>query len=132
MRMLAWALVCWGTLAAPYSRAQTEDDLVRACVLELSQEIKRRFTPADFPDELRRAGAEGTVFVRLMVSRGGALSRSSLARSSGNDALDATALRLVGRLFPPSSMAPAACRLGTEFDLTLPLRFSLIGSAAGR
>ncbi|HTT36191.1 MAG TPA: TonB family protein [Burkholderiales bacterium] len=129
--MLAGAVLCWGALSAD-CRAQTEDDLLRACAFELSQEIKRRFTPADFPDELRRAGVEGIVSVRLTVSRGGAFGGSSLVRSSGNAVLDIAALRLMGRLFPPSSQAPAECRLGTEFDLTLPLRFFLLGSAAGR
>jgi len=129
--VLAGVLVCCGTLSAD-SRAQTEDDLARACVSELSQEIKRGFTPADFPDELRRAGVEGIVSVRLTVSRDGAFAGSSLSRSSGNATLDIAALRFMGRLFQPSSQAPAECRLGTEFDLTLPLRFFLLGSAPGR
>jgi len=132
MSTLTWALVCWLALPAADSTAQTEDDLARACVVELSQEIKRGFRPADFPDELRRAGVEGVVSVRLTVSRNGAFARWSLARSSGNAALDAAALRLIGRLFPTSSRAPAECRLGAEFEVTLPLRFFLLGSAAGR
>ena len=130
MSILTWMLVWWGVSSTAYSQAQSEDALVRACVAELSQQIKRRFTAADFPDELLRAGVEGIVSVRLTVSRTGAFSRSLLAHSSGNAALDDDGLRLVGRLFPPSSAAPAECRLGTEFDLTLPLRFFLLGSSA--
>ena len=128
--ILVRALIASGVFPAAFAPAESVEDRIQACVAALSQEIKRGFRAADFPDELRRAGVEGLVSVRLTVSRSGVVSRASLAQSSGSAALDDAALRLVERLFPPSSAAPADCLLNTEFDITLPLRFYLRGSSA--
>jgi protein TonB len=66
-------------------------------------------------------GAAGTVTVRLSVDPGGGLLSVNLAKSSGNDALDAAALRAV-RAAAPFPAAPRG--LGAKAQsFTLPMTF---------
>ncbi|WP_111431644.1 TonB family protein [Rhodobacteraceae bacterium DSL-40] len=70
----------------------------------------------------RRVSAPATVWVRLTVSRSGALLAHAVQTSSGNAAYDRVALASVERAgrFPP---APAALA-GSQFTFALPIRFA--------
>lgn len=130
--VLTLALAFGGTLAASSAKAQSDEERVRACVAQVSRLITERFTPADFPNELVAAGVEGVTMMQLIVARDGTVSTWTITQPSGNAALDETARRLVYRLFPPSSTAPADCRVGAELTVTLPLKFFLRNSKSAR
>ena len=130
--ILALALAFGGTLAAPAAKAQSDEERVRTCVAQVSRLITERFMPADFPNELVAAGVEGVTTMRLTVARDGTVSGWAIAQPSGNAALDDTARRLVYRLFPPGSTAPADCRVGAELTVTLPLKVFLRDSKSAR
>ncbi|WP_111734532.1 energy transducer TonB family protein [Roseovarius amoyensis] len=84
-------------------------------------ELRRRVEARKrYPRDGRRAS--GTVTVRMTVNRGGGLVSASVARGSGNAALDRAALsavRAAGR-FPP---APTGLT-EASYTFTLPMRFS--------
>jgi periplasmic protein TonB len=60
-----------------------------------------------YPRIARRAKTQGTVVVRMTVSRAGRLLAASVSRSSGEELLDVAALSAV-RLAAPLPVAPAA------------------------
>lgn len=76
-----------------------------------------------YPPSARLRGAEGAAVLRLSITRSGALRTARLARTSGNDTLDAAALaaaRAVGT-FPP---APESLP-GGPFEFRVPVDFRL-------
>ena len=99
--------------AATLSRAQA-DDLKAGWGAAIRARVERR--------KRHPAGAaSGTVTVRLVVTAAGALTGVSVAKSSGNPALDAAAVAAVqgAGAFPP---APAGLPGGSH-SFTLPMRF---------
>jgi protein TonB len=68
----------------------------------------------------RAGGLTGTVHVRFVVSRSGAITSASVAGSSGNSRLDNTALRMVrsARVPPPPAELP-----GSAHSFMIPLSF---------
>ncbi|MCY4340577.1 MAG: TonB family protein [Gammaproteobacteria bacterium] len=76
-----------------------------------------------YPMAARRARQEGTVTLLLAIRRDGSLADFRISRSSGWDALDAAALRMLERAQPlppfPASMQQ------DEFQVALPVSFSL-------
>lgn len=100
--------------AATLSRAQV-NDLKAGWGAAIRARVERR--------KRHPAGAaSGTVTVRLVVTAAGALAGVSVARSSGNPALDAAALAAVqgAGAFPP---APDGLPGGSH-SFTLPMRFA--------
>ncbi|MGV3650089.1 MAG: TonB family protein [Devosia sp.] len=72
---------------------------------------------------LRRAGGQsGEVMVRFTVAANGSLSGASIARSSGNGALDQAALALVRRAAPFPPIPAGAGRSSWTFDVPLAFR----------
>ncbi|UCF70269.1 MAG: energy transducer TonB [candidate division WOR-3 bacterium] len=70
------------------------------CVLLFSCATKREMLvpvlldyDLDYPDEARRQGMEGTVYVRVLVGRSGKASNAMIAKTSGNQILDSAAIR---------------------------------------
>lgn len=62
-----------------------------------------------YPDSARRAGAEGTTLVAVLVARSGRVERAGVDVSSGHDALDRAAVEAVRRWrFEPLSLPPGA------------------------
>lgn len=119
-------VVCASLTGFHTARAQGDSDSrVRACVAALSQGLARQLTLKDYPEALQNSGTQGTVLVQLSLDRTGRFRASTLAKTSGNAMLDQAALRAVERVFLRSSVAPRECDLGTEFLVTLPLRFGL-------
>lgn len=98
------------------SRAR-ENDLRASWGGQIRARIERRKT---YPSSAGRA--QGVVTVRLTVQRTGRLASVSVARSSGNAALDRAALQAVRR----AGRFPAAPRgLGrASYSFTLPIRFA--------
>lgn len=102
--------------ASTLSQAQVNDALAGwgASIRARIEKRKRYPAAAD--------GAEGSVTLRITISRTGQLQGASIAASSGNAALDAAALKAVqaaGRFAKaPSGLTEAS------YSFTLPMRFS--------
>lgn len=98
-------------------RAAQEKDLRRSWGVAIRARIDRR---KSYPPAAGRA--KGTVTLRLTVGRGGQLAAVSVARSSGNPALDQAALAAVRRA-APFPAAPAG--LGkSSYNFVLPINFA--------
>ena len=82
-----------------------------------------------YPRAARRSGAEGTVWVRFVLDRGGTLQGSEILESSGHAVLDRAALDLLQRAAPfpalPSDLAM------DEIELVLPIEYDLTRAARG-
>ena len=82
-----------------------------------------------YPRAARRSGAEGTVWVRFVLDRGGSLHGSEILESSGHAVLDRAALDLLQRAAPfpalPSDLAM------DEIELVLPIEYDLTRAARG-
>lgn len=77
-----------------------------------------------YPKELEKIGAEGKVFVKFTVDKTGIVKSASVARSSGHDALDAEALRVIQNM---QSWTPATKDgKNVAAEMTLPIVFSII------
>ena len=125
------------TLAiGPQSRASAQtprgDEPMDACVSALASLLRSRLTPADYPEAARNANAEGTVWFLVTSDFQGTFEGSWVERSSGSELLDQAALRTVERAFPLGALAPAECRLGHGFSVTLPLEYRLLPAASKR
>jgi periplasmic protein TonB len=82
-----------------------------------------------YPRSARRSGAEGTVWVRFVLDRGGALHGSEVLESSGHAVLDRAALDLLQRASPFPAL-PANLTLD-EIELVLPIEYDLTRAARG-
>lgn len=102
--------------SATLSKARV-NDLKAGWGAAIRSRIERRKT---YPGAAR--GASGTVTVRLTVSRAGALSGVSVARSSGNAALDEAAIKAV-RAAGKFPSAPKGLN-EASYSFTLPMRFA--------
>ncbi len=100
-----------------------------ACVSALASLLRSRLTPTDYPEAARRANAEGTVWFLVTCDFQGTFEGSWVERSSGSELLDQAAVRTVERVFPLGAPAPAECRLGHGFSVTLPLEYRLFRRA---
>jgi periplasmic protein TonB len=94
--------------------SQAGSDAYNALVFGHLQRFKR------YPSSAR--GAQGTVVVRFVLNRAGAVIESALTKSSGNDALDREALEILRRAspFPPF---PAA-KPGPQDSYVAPVNFA--------
>jgi protein TonB len=94
--------------------AQAGSDAYNALVFGHLQRFKR------YPSSAR--GAQGTVVVRFVLSRAGAVIESAVTKSSGNDVLDREALKILRRAspFPPF---PAA-KPGPQDSYIAPVNFA--------
>ena len=82
-----------------------------------------------YPRAARRSGAEGTVWVRFVLDRGGTLQGSELLESSGHAVLDRAALDLLQRAAPFPAL-PANLAMD-EIELVLPIEYDLTRAARG-
>lgn len=106
-----------GTAQAATLSKSRQNDLKASWGASIRSRVERR---KSYPSAA--GGASGTVTVRLSVSRAGQLGGVSVAKSSGNAALDQAALRAVqaaGR-FPA---APAGLK-DASYTFTLPMKFA--------
>ncbi|MFN3722291.1 MAG: TonB family protein [Paracoccaceae bacterium] len=106
-----------GTAQAATLSKSRQNDLKASWGASIRNRVERR---KSYPSAA--GGASGTVTVRLSVSRAGQLGGVSVAKSSGNAALDQAALRAVqaaGR-FPA---APAGLK-DASYTFTLPMKFA--------
>ena len=116
------------------AQAQTprEDEQMGACVSALASLLRSRLTPADYPAVARNANAQGTVWFLVTCDFQGTFEGSWVEHGSGSELLDQAALRTVERVFPLGALAPAECRLGHGFSVTLPLQYRLVPAASKR
>lgn len=82
-----------------------------------------------YPRSARRSGAEGTVWVRFVLDRAGALHGSEVLESSGHAVLDRAALELLQRAAPFPAL-PATLTLD-EIELVLPIEYDLTRAGRG-
>jgi protein TonB len=82
-----------------------------------------------YPRAARRSGAEGTVWVRFVLDRGGALHGSEILASSGHAVLDRAALDLLRRATPFPALPPDLAM--DEIELVLPIEYDLTRAARG-
>jgi protein TonB len=133
---LALAVATLALAIGPPSRAQaqtpSEDEPMGACVSALASLLRSRLTPTDYPEAARRANAEGTVWFLVTCDFQGTFEGSWVERSSGSELLDQAAVRAVERVFPLGAPAPAECRMGHGFSVTLPLEYRLVPAASKR
>ena len=64
-----------------------------------ARKLGGRLSDSDYPRAARRAGAQGTVFVRFLVDPDGRVGRCTVTRTSGNADLDAATCSLIQRRF---------------------------------
>lgn len=76
-----------------------------------------------YPQQARRARAEGTVRLYIAVNREGQVLSASISQSSGNTALDRAAIDMVRRAEPLPAMSEGMLR--TRLELIVPVRFML-------
>jgi TonB family protein len=114
------------------AQAPRDGEPMDACVSALASLLRSRLTPADYPEAARSANAQGTVWFLVTADFQGTFEGSWIERSSGNELLDQAAVRTVERVFPLGSSAPAECRLGHGFSVTLPLEYRLLPAASTR
>lgn len=82
-----------------------------------------------YPRAARRSGAEGTVWVRFVLDRGGSLQGSEVLTSSGHPILDRAALDLLERASPFPALPPELTT--DEIELVLPIEYDLTRAGRG-
>jgi protein TonB len=82
-----------------------------------------------YPRAARRSGAEGTVWVRFVLDRAGALQGSEILESSGHAVLDRAALELLERASPFPALPPELTT--DEIELVLPIEYDLTRTGRG-
>jgi protein TonB len=79
--------------------------------------------PPDYPPSARRQGIEGTVRVRVLVGPDGRVIQALVVKTSGEDMLDAAALKaVVDWIFEPAQLNGEAVRAWAS----VPIAFKLI------
>lgn len=78
-----------------------------------------------YPRASRRRGEEGTVVVRFVIQRGGALTDIGVAQSSGYQRLDKAALKTLRRVTPFKPIPDVIKR--DRWQISVPIAFSLAG-----
>jgi TonB family protein len=123
-----FVLVCLmpSAMASAWAQNPTGDERMRACVSVLSRGLENGMTGDDYPDQARRDGRTGTTQVQFSVSHTGKMEYASLAHGSGDPDLDQAAVGAAQRIFPANSPAPAPCRLGYGFTVTLAVVYKLL------
>jgi TonB family protein len=122
----ALALACWMPLASAWGQNPTGDERMRMCVSVLSKGLESGMTAGDYPEQARNDGRTGTAQVQLAVSHTGKMEPTSLVQGSGDSDIDRAAVAAAQRIFPASSPAPAQCRLGYGFTITLSVVYKLL------
>ena len=108
---------------APTSEALTEVASAAATLPSFSAAYLRNPAPR-YPVAARRAGEQGTVTLRVLVTRDGRPARVDLEKTSGSAHLDAAALEAVrGWRFVPARQGPDAI----ESWVLVPIVFRLEG-----
>ncbi len=122
------------SIGSPQARAQTprEEESMSACVSALASLLRSRLTPEDYPEAARNADVQGTVWFLLTCNSQGEFEGSWVERSSGSELLDQSALLTVERAFPLGTPAPAQCRLGHGFSVSLPIVYRLLPGRSKR
>lgn len=82
-----------------------------------------------YPRAARRSGAEGTVWVRFVLDRGGDLQGSEILESSGHAVLDRAALDLLEKASPFPALPPELTT--DEIELVLPIEYDLTHARRG-
>lgn len=108
-------------------RPEVGESLLRNQLLGQLQTVLARYLI--YPPVARKRGWEGTVIVSLRVTPEGALKDIQLARSSGYDVLDRSALRALGRIPRIDFVGVAAHH--TALQLRIPIRYKLTGMVYG-
>ena len=121
-----FALACYLPLASAWAQNPTGDERMRMCVSVLSKGLEGGMTADDYPEQARNDGRTGTAQVQLSVSHTGKMEPTSLAHGSGDPDIDRAAVAAAQRIFPASSPAPAPCRLGYGFTVTLSVVYKLL------
>lgn len=99
---------------------QRADDARSWAVSQLLGDLRRHF---EYPLLARRRGWEGTVWLSFVVAPDGELERIHVARGSGYDALDRSALTALRRI---GNLPEARTRLGGRaLELELPVIYRL-------
>jgi periplasmic protein TonB len=82
----------------------------------------RKNSPPRYPRMARRRGCEGTVLIKVLVTRNGKVKEAKMGQSSGYGVLDRSALNAVkGWLFVPGMRGDQT----VEMWVTVPIRFAL-------
>ena len=108
-------------------RPEAGESLLRNQLLGQLQTVLARHLI--YPPVARKRGWEGTVIISLRVTPEGALKDIQLARSSGYDVLDRSALRALGRIPRIDFVGVAAHH--TALQLRIPIRYKLTGMVYG-
>ena len=113
---------------SPAPRAATASNATTAAQMEwqVASWLERYRT---YPRAARRAGYEGTAWVRFTLDRRGRLQRSELVDSSGYGMLDRAAMELLDRASPFPAL-PSASGLD-EIELLLPIEYRLMAAVGG-
>ena len=122
----ALALACVLPLADASAQNPTGDERMRTCVTVLSRTLENGMSANDYPEPAKRDGRTGTAQVQLAVSFTGKMESPSIAQGSGDADLDGSAVAAARRIFPVASPAPAQCRLGYAFTVTLAIFYKLM------
>lgn len=105
----------------PRSGRPASGDANRAYFAALLQQLNRFKV---YPPALRKAKVEGRVVLQFTIDAQGRVTASSVKRSSGHDALDAAASRMLTRASPlpaiPGSMGKS------KLTLAVPIEYSLL------
>ena len=122
----ALALACFLPFATAWAQNPTGDERMRVCVGVLSKGLESGMSADDYPEQAKREGRTGTAQVQLAVSFTGKMENASIAQGSGDTELDQSAVTAARRIFPVTSPAPAQCRLGYAFTVTLAVVYKLL------
>jgi protein TonB len=110
---------------APTSEARTEIASAAPTLPSFSAAYLRNPAP-HYPLEARRAGEQGTVTLRVLVTREGRAARVDIEKSSGSNRLDAAALEAVKAWrFVPARQGQDAI----ESSVLVPIVFRLEGAS---
>jgi TonB family protein len=113
-------------VGAALAQTKGDDERMRNCVGALSKGLETGMTLDDYPQAARNDGRTGTAQVQLSVSHIGKMEATTLTQGSGEADIDRAALAAAQRIFPIGATAPAACRLGYGFTVTLAIVFKLL------
>ena len=76
-----------------------------------------------YPDSLRRAGIEGSVWVRVLVDTTGAIAKAVVQKTSGHKEMDDAALTAASKsIFKPALSGGAKVRLWVSYEIKFQLK----------